>query len=155
MQEDAPLELHIEGPQAEGALGGFAAVGKGFGQDGIKAFTAVLHAFLQFCGLGLDRIIAERGEFRLQCVDLRHQRTNGLYLAVIRRSEDLPRKRSKTQHVFSAYLTSSCEAVALPDPNAFHRRAKWTGRPRRTRPPRDKGEAGHSQRRLGKRPDQE
>ena len=125
MQENAALQLHIEGAQAQCAFCRLAAIRKGFGQQRIQAF-ALGHPFLEFCGLRDDVLIAQCGELRLQCIDLRHKRTNRLDLAVIRRAEDLPRERSETQHIFSAwsFLTRSCEARALPASTAFHRRAK-------------------------------
>ena len=68
----------------------------------VKAF-ALGHPCLELCCLGDDPVIAQCGELWLQCIDLRHKRANRLDLAVIRRAEDLPRERSETQHVFSAW----------------------------------------------------
>ncbi len=108
MQEDPAHQLHVEGPQAERATRALTAVGEGFGQKIVEAFSAFLHPSLEFGGLLLDALVRESLKFRLKVVDARHEAADGLHLAVVGRSEDLARERSETQHVFSAwsFLTS-------------------------------------------------
>ena len=130
VQEDAAHQLHVEGAQTQRAARGLAAVGEGFGQHGVQAFAALLHALLELGRLGLDPLVAQRRELRLQRVDLRHQRPHRFDLAVIRRPEDFPRQRSKTQHIHSARAASRrpsldriVQARDLPQPARFPRRA--------------------------------
>ena len=101
MQENPALQLHIKGTQAKGTLGSFTAVGKGFGQDRVQRFAALLHTVLELTGLFDDPLIREGGEFGLKRVDLRHQRPHRFHLAIIRRAENLARKSPKTEHVIS------------------------------------------------------
>ena len=58
MQENPALQLHIKGPQAQCAARRFAAIGKGFGQERVKAFAALLHALFEGGCLGDDPLIA-------------------------------------------------------------------------------------------------
>ena len=44
MQEDAAHQLHVEGPQAQRAARGLAAVGEGFGQQIVQAFAVLRRA---------------------------------------------------------------------------------------------------------------
>jgi hypothetical protein len=60
MQEDPALQLHVEGPQAQRPPRRFAAVGKGFRQQRIQAFAALLHPLLQLAGLGDDPVVGQR-----------------------------------------------------------------------------------------------
>ncbi len=116
VQKDAAHKLHIKGPQPQSALGPLAAVGKSFGQDGIKAFAALLHALFEFFGFGDDAFIAECGELWLQRIDFGHKGAHRFDHTVIRRSKYFARNSSEAQHVFSAWslLTTSCEALACP-----------------------------------------
>ena len=125
VQEHRALQLHVEGPQPQCPPCAFAAVGKRLGQDRIQAFPALLHPLLELPRLGDDPVIGQRLEVWLQRVDLRHDRTDGLYRAVVRGAEHLPRKRSHSQHVFSEASDSIVWPLDLPGPATFHRRAKY------------------------------
>ena len=97
VQEDAADQLHVEGAQAEGAAGGLAGVGEGFGQQVVEAL-AVLEPLAELVGLGLEAGVVERLELGLEGVDLLDERADRLDPAVVRRAEDLLRDRAQTQH---------------------------------------------------------
>ena len=97
VQEDAADQLHVEGPQAEGAAGGLAGVGEGFGQQVVERL-ALLEPLAELGGPGLEPVVVEGLELRLERVDLLDQRADGLDPAIVRRAEDLPRERAQTQH---------------------------------------------------------
>ena len=109
MQKDAAFQLNVKSPQAKGTMCGLTAVGEGFGQKIVKAL-AFLGASGEFFRLGLDPLIGEGFEFRLQRVDLCDQRANRFYFAIIGGSKDFARNRSKTKHVFSVALSCHIRA---------------------------------------------
>ncbi len=113
MQKDRAHQLHVKAAQAQRAPAGLAAVGKGFGQHGIQAFAALLHARLQVAGAGDQLVVGQRLELGLQRVDLCHQRPDRFHLAVVRGAEHLARQSTNTQHVFSLGRHSLRLRVAL------------------------------------------
>ena len=126
VQEDPAHQLHVEGAQAQARAWPPRGSWRRLRAEGRQGFRRFAQPLLELCRLGNDPFVRQRGELRLQRVDLRDQRPDRLDLAVVRRAEHLPRERSETQHVFSAwsFLTRSCEAQDLPASTAFHRRAK-------------------------------
>jgi hypothetical protein len=68
VQEDAADQLHVEGAQAQRALGPLAAVREGFRQQVVEAF-AVLRALAEFRRLLDDALVGEFLELGLQRVD--------------------------------------------------------------------------------------
>jgi hypothetical protein len=100
MQEIAALQLHVEGPQPQRAPRRLAAIGEGLRQQVIQAL-ALGQPRLELFRLGDQPLVAQRGELRLQRVDLCDDRARRLDLALVRRAEHLPRERSETQHIFS------------------------------------------------------
>ena len=107
MQENPAHQLHIKRPQAQRAFRGFAAIGKGFGQQIIQAFT-LDDAGPVNLGAGHNLGIAQRGKLRLHRGDFRHQGACRLDLAVVRRAKDFFGQCSKAQHVLSASRAPAC-----------------------------------------------
>ena len=101
MQEYATHQLHIKRPQTQGASRSLTTVRKCLWQQIIKALTAH-RAFGQFFGFRFDTLIAQCLAFRLQRVDLFNLRQRGLNQTVVRRTENLLRNSSKTEHILSA-----------------------------------------------------
>jgi hypothetical protein len=69
MQEDAADQLHVEGAQAQRALGGLAAIGEGFGQQVFERF-AIFGARAQIGGFLDDAIVGQLFELGFQRIDL-------------------------------------------------------------------------------------
>ena len=69
VQDDAADELHVEGPQADGAAGGFANHGKGLDQHVLDALT-LLQSLAELRRPGLQLIVAEFLHQRLELVDI-------------------------------------------------------------------------------------
>ena len=110
MQENPAHQLRVKGPQTQGTARGLAAIGKGFRQQRIKALAAHRPFRHRLCA-GLNLLVAQRGELRLQRVDLVDQRAYRLDLAIICGPKDLFRDRSQTQHILSA---RTCAASVIP-----------------------------------------
>ena len=81
MQHDTADELDPEGPHAQHAPARLPRDRKGLGQQIVQTF-AVLVALLEFPGLGLERLVAERGGLVGQGFDLIRDRLDALELPV-------------------------------------------------------------------------
>ena len=93
MQENPAHQLDIVGAQAQGAMSGFAAVGKRFGQQIIQG-CAIGKTLLEFFGLCDQASVIKLLEVRLQRIDLLDQRARRLDFTVVRCSEHLAREFS-------------------------------------------------------------
>ena len=115
VQENPAHQLHVKGAKTQGASGPFAAVGKGLGQQVIKAFSTGETLF-EGGGLGDQFVITQGFEFRLKRIDFFNQRTGRLYLAVIGCAKDLFGEISETEHVFSAWVKFDCDMPVARHP---------------------------------------
>ncbi|MBA7658626.1 hypothetical protein ES703_66585 [subsurface metagenome] len=68
MKGDAPHKLDVEVALADGAPGGFADGGKGFGQDFVQR-SAFAYSVLELVGLGAQLTIGKFLEVGLELVD--------------------------------------------------------------------------------------
>ena len=82
VEHHAAHELHVEMALADGALGGLADGGEGFG-DQILDRGAVFHPCAEGLGAGAQLIVGEGSDLRLELVDGGDQRRVFLQLAVV------------------------------------------------------------------------
>jgi hypothetical protein len=113
VQEDAADQLHVEGAQAQRALGALAAIREGFRQQVVEAF-AVLRALAEFRRLLDDAFVGEFLELGLHGVDPVHDAADTLDLAVVGRAEDLLCDGSQTEHAKRLPVRSPRVGVCLP-----------------------------------------
>ncbi len=88
VQHDAAHQLDVVMALAERALGGFANGGESFGQQLVQAL-AVFMAFAEFDGLLRQRRVIKLDKVWLQRIDLVHDGTHALDLAVVGGAEKL------------------------------------------------------------------
>ena len=97
MQHHAADQLHVEMALAESALGRFAHGGERF-RDQIIERRAGLHAGAEFIGAGAQGLVGERGDLRLERIDLRHDGAVFLEFPVVGRAEDFAGEGAKGEH---------------------------------------------------------
>ena len=96
-----PIELHVEMALAEGALGGLAHGGEG-GNEKVVERRAVGELGAEFVGAGAQRLVGERGDFRLERIDGGDLRPIGLQPAIVGAAENLLREVAEHPNDLSA-----------------------------------------------------
>ncbi|EKD40736.1 MAG: hypothetical protein ACD_74C00213G0003 [uncultured bacterium] len=94
MEDDAADELHIEMPHAQNPPGRLPADGKGLGQQAVEGYSGGEPLFEEH-GLRHQGSVIELLDLRLQLVDRRHQRLNGLENPFVFGAKNLFQNRSK------------------------------------------------------------
>ena len=102
MQENAAHQLCVKSTKTQRTAGPFTTVGKGFGQQRIKAFTAFC-AFRQFSCVFFQLSIGQFFKLGFQPVDLVNQGPCGFDFAVVWCPKNLLGECSKTQHDLSTF----------------------------------------------------
>ncbi len=95
VEDDAALDLHVEVPLAERALRRLAHRGEGIGQDVVQGL-AVGEALAQPAGPGLQGLVVQFLDFRLQRVDRRDRGIERLDETVVGGPEDPLGKSPRT-----------------------------------------------------------
>ena len=102
MQDHAADKLHVEVALADGPLGGLAHDGEDLRQDFEHRLFALLAVFdradirLPFGDFGAQFVVAQRGDLRLEPVDLIHVGTEPFDFAFVLRAEDFSRDEGKS-----------------------------------------------------------
>ena len=94
MEDDAADELHIKMPHAQNPPSRFPADGKGLGQQAVQGDSGG-EPLLKEHGLRHQGSVIELLDLRLQLVDRRHQRLNGLENPFVFGAKNLFQNRSK------------------------------------------------------------
>ncbi len=101
VQDHAADQLHVEMALAERALGGFAHRRERVDQDVVKR-SAVGELLLQFAGACLQRVVGQRFELLLQCIDGANARLIAADAPVIGRAEQFT--GDSADHFYSLIL---------------------------------------------------
>ena len=88
MQHHAADQLHVEVTLPQRTLGRLAHGGEGLNQE-IVELGAIGDLGAEFVGARAQGLVRERGDFRLQRIDLRHPRLVALQTAIVGGAEDL------------------------------------------------------------------
>ncbi len=98
VQDHAALELDVERPLAERALGRLAHRGEGLDQEVVEGF-ALGETLAEFDGLGAQLLIGQLLEFRLERVDLGHRLVEAFDDPVVGRAEQAPGERPQHENL--------------------------------------------------------
>ena len=119
MQHHAADHLHVEMALAQGALGRLAHGGERF-RDQIIERGAGLHASAEVLGAGAQLRVGERGDLRLERVDLRDHRAVFLEFPLVGGAEDFAGEGAKREHWV---LSLRSAGGSVPDPRQSLRKA--------------------------------
>jgi hypothetical protein len=113
VQEDAADQLHVEGAQAQCALGALAAIGEGLRQQVVEAFAVLraLRSSAVFSMMPSSVSFSNSGSMALIRSTMPRTR---LDLAVVGRAEDLLCDGSQTEHAKRLPVRSPRVGVCLP-----------------------------------------